>query len=1078
MFAYREGEVLYGRDNDIRDLSQYVLRDKYTLLYGKSGIGKSSILNAAIIPVLRRHGFIPVALRLSHKSKNYLNQIHKAIETVLGPDGIREELPKLAEEESLYEYLHRHTFWDKDGNRAKLFLLFDQFEEIFTLQSDEFQKTNFYVQLASQCNDIKPDYLQASNPHSEKTNIVQSVHGQDASHADSLDDFEFELPALDSADYVEDNEIRMIFTIREDFLSEFDYYAASIPSLRNNRYFLRPINEEQAAQIILRPCPGLVNEQDAWLIISKVTNREDFTLDGNPEVIVDSAVLSLYLSRLYDARPDNGPITKSLIEQKGGEIISEFYKDAISAVSQHTADYLEESLLTGQGRRDNITVYDAKHDGHISEEELHTLVEEKKILRRFNYAGDLRIEFVHDILCNVAATHKEERRLEIQQESERQKLLKAREEERKKNKKRLIAAFSIAAIMALIVTGYIMLNVFPISEYYAGFTTREGFPVGIGPRLTDSDKAALPVHYRLTREGLLKSKPFIEVNIVNRDGANTNNILAESPAVALLEAEGNDLNASKFAAMQRQVSTLKFERDENRNILRQVAYDIEGNTLYSILYSRIMNSKTENTRMYWMTFIDHDGKTMKVRDNGLDRMRMMTTDGYPTLVQFFSESGTPQKNSRDVYGYKYNVDSEKGFCTAIVPLDEYGDSIDGEALFFEKFDSFNRWTIASKGRAVYDTNMVIYSFQNTVNYSFRERIDTLILDGKGKLTYRSELDNMGLRTFSFNGDGKLRESKEFAMTTNGSTLIRSVSLKYDKQGKIVDSTHFDSTDDVPYQRKTYRTRNDTSSIVFTGGSSLERMSLMNGPDGFCRINTTKKILDTIIIKTIYYYMLYDGTEYLVNKEELTCDKRNLIIRKIRENENGLRELSMEYEYENGICVGRHVIGLTGEIIRCPDWDEQKLCYYRLKYICNNDGVIVAQKAINEFGDVSIATYGKYEMIRKIIPGEKITQTTSSNSYNREGIGIVEVSSKPALYPQNYIQITDTNGSWYRSGLRDGDILIHDNQTSIEIARPKKGQKKYEKKTVNIVKGETGGRTYSIFFTKKELEMFNESISAL
>ena len=37
--SYAEGEVLYGRDDDIRDLTQSVLNDVDTLLYGKSGIG-------------------------------------------------------------------------------------------------------------------------------------------------------------------------------------------------------------------------------------------------------------------------------------------------------------------------------------------------------------------------------------------------------------------------------------------------------------------------------------------------------------------------------------------------------------------------------------------------------------------------------------------------------------------------------------------------------------------------------------------------------------------------------------------------------------------------------------------------------------------------------------------------------------------------------------------------------------------------------------------------------------------------------------------------------------------------------
>ena len=43
---YTEGEVLYGRNAEIQSLSQYIFNNTQTVLYGRSGIGKSSILNA------------------------------------------------------------------------------------------------------------------------------------------------------------------------------------------------------------------------------------------------------------------------------------------------------------------------------------------------------------------------------------------------------------------------------------------------------------------------------------------------------------------------------------------------------------------------------------------------------------------------------------------------------------------------------------------------------------------------------------------------------------------------------------------------------------------------------------------------------------------------------------------------------------------------------------------------------------------------------------------------------------------------------------------------------------------------
>ena len=451
--SYKEGEILYGRDDDIRDLSQCVLNDRDTLLYGKSGIGKSSILNAGILPAARRDGFLPILVRLSHKDQHsYLYQINQSIINALlnqksdlnflvssscNDDFSTEEVISLIKEivpckntesESLYEYFHRHTFHAPNGERVKLLIIFDQFEEIFTLQEDVYKKKQFFAHLADLLNDVMPDELQQKveiSPDSQDELKVVREDDLDNIFGDISLDIREEFP-----EYVSDNEIHFVFTIREDFLSEFEYYSALIPSLKQNRYALRPINEEQAAQIILRPIPGLIDKSVAKLIIEKISGKKDFKLDGLPEIEVDSAVLSLYLQHLYDAQKGD-IITKDLVEEKGGEIIFEFYHNAIAGISDSSIEYLEDKLLNGQGRRDNITVYDAVNAGRISVEELDILCERKKILRKFNHGGDLRIEYVHDILCPVVKSHKEERTLlKLKEEQQKQFLI----EEDKKRK--------------------------------------------------------------------------------------------------------------------------------------------------------------------------------------------------------------------------------------------------------------------------------------------------------------------------------------------------------------------------------------------------------------------------------------------------------------------------------------------------------------------------------------------------------------------------------------------------------------------------------------------------------------------
>lgn len=443
--SYKEGEVLFGRDDDICELTQCVLNDTDTLLYGKSGIGKSSVINAGVIPAARRHGYLPVLIRLSHKGQHtYLNQVKESIANTLMPIpldesgnlvvlSISEQQKRKAElmtrmkeivecknpqKESLYEFFHRYTFHNTEGKRIKLLIIFDQFEEIFTLQTDPTRKKRFFTELADFLNDVMPTDLQYDEmPYTESQKEIAVIgSGNFGNLFNDLDiGAEYNLP-----EYVIDNEIHMVFTIREDFLSEFEYYTASIPSLKQNRYGLRSINEEQAAQIIMRPIPGLISKPVTKIIIEKVTGRTDFKLEEIPKIEVNAALLSLYMKQLYERKCEKDKNITSELVQDSDDIIKVFYEDSIKGISETTIAKLENELITNADKRDNVARIDLISKG-ISEDDLDKLID-KKILVQFSYGGDLRIEFIHDILCPIVvdrinhrellAKEKEARRIE------------------------------------------------------------------------------------------------------------------------------------------------------------------------------------------------------------------------------------------------------------------------------------------------------------------------------------------------------------------------------------------------------------------------------------------------------------------------------------------------------------------------------------------------------------------------------------------------------------------------------------------------------------------------------------------
>ena len=188
-------------------------------------------------------------------------------------------------------------------------MVFDQFEEIFTLQKNENTKREFFRQLGNLLNDVKPDYVteyekKIRQMQSEDQEMKVVPSGALKGLSLRLNIRKKDANEQNTARYLVHPDYHIVFAMREDFLSSLELYVSSIPVMRDNRFGLLPINEEQAAEIILRPVPGLISKTVAKLVIEKVTGRTDFELDGKPEIEVDAAVLSLFLSKLYAKKPE------------------------------------------------------------------------------------------------------------------------------------------------------------------------------------------------------------------------------------------------------------------------------------------------------------------------------------------------------------------------------------------------------------------------------------------------------------------------------------------------------------------------------------------------------------------------------------------------------------------------------------------------------------------------------------------------------------------------------------------------------------------------------------------------------
>lgn len=386
LVSYTEGQRLYGRDKEIVELTDIILNHNTVVVYGKSGIGKSSLLRAGVFPELRKQDFVPIYVRLEHNTDvSYTQQIESAIkEHISLEDLLPTDIPDLG----LWDFVHRHHFNDATGHAVTPVIVLDQFEEIFTLTQKEHKSDvqHFFSQLADLFNDVKPDAVIKAESDYRKKHAAASTENSNKSGGlliGSIGRFNYERTPL----------FRLVFSIRDDSLYLLERKSDKIPPLKTNRFNLNALDEENALQVIMSPRPGLFTQEEGHKILDELAYYEydDFR-------VVDPAILSLFLYSYY----------KEQGRASSRAIFHHYYLDSISGINRKQITTIEKSLLTEQGSRIQIPIEDLLSSG-VTVDSLNRL-QQNNIIRKERRKGVDFVEFTHDRLCEHAINHRDESR--------------------------------------------------------------------------------------------------------------------------------------------------------------------------------------------------------------------------------------------------------------------------------------------------------------------------------------------------------------------------------------------------------------------------------------------------------------------------------------------------------------------------------------------------------------------------------------------------------------------------------------------------------------------------------------------
>jgi WD40 repeat protein len=450
-FDETDREYFHGRAAEAGELRRLVRRELLTVVFGRSGLGKTSLLKAGLFPLLRGDDFLPVYLRLDHAegAPALRQQIFRALQAACEANRVHAAQPE--EEESLWSFFHRRDveFWSDRNRPVTPVIVLDQFEEIFTLgqetEESRARSATFFGKLGD---------LVENRPPEEVSNAMEA-----------------EPTAARRFDFKRST-VKLVLSFREDFLAEMEGLNERMPSLMYNRFRLLAMSGTQAYEVITRGGGHLVDDVVARRIIRLAWKNEpsppvdpaDF-----PRIVIDPALLSVVCSELNIKRQHASPpldhIAPALLEGADREILSGFYERGMEGLDPHVRAFVEDELVTDRGYRDSHDLEDAEALPGIGHEAIDALIR-RRLLRVDERQQMRRLELTHDVLAPVVRESRDRRRArEAEEEAKaREAEAQAREaaaqaqERRNRRNAQLLGAAALVVVALIVLAAWLIVK--------------------------------------------------------------------------------------------------------------------------------------------------------------------------------------------------------------------------------------------------------------------------------------------------------------------------------------------------------------------------------------------------------------------------------------------------------------------------------------------------------------------------------------------------------------------------------------------------------------------------------------------
>jgi hypothetical protein len=372
-FGRDEKDLFFGRDCEARDLCSLVVAHPLVLLYAASGAGKSSLVNAGLIPLLEARGYevlpparvsgrIPDAIKNTEVDNVY---VFNVLSSWAGPSVDPRKLLKVDIAGFLASRLHRK---DAAGEPVLRVVFLDQFEELFTFAPERWH---------------------------EREALIRQL--AEALESDPL--------------------LRVVLVMRREFVGQLETYAPLLPQdLRITPFALDQLGPEAAQQAVEGPLARTDRKIEPEASQRLVEELRTITVRGaggedveTVDQFVEPVQLQVACEKLWDdLPPDVHTITPAHIETYGDvdKTLKRFYEDALNAAATKTGVskdrlrlWVDRYLITPGGTRGMVYrgSESTGHEERVIPNAVVDVLEEKHLIRAEARAGGERwYELTHD----------------------------------------------------------------------------------------------------------------------------------------------------------------------------------------------------------------------------------------------------------------------------------------------------------------------------------------------------------------------------------------------------------------------------------------------------------------------------------------------------------------------------------------------------------------------------------------------------------------------------------------------------------------------------------------------------------